>query len=162
MLKGRFVASLALIVCATVLQAGDGSGRRIRLGGISASGGYLSGGGWWPYSGYYGGYPFWGGGFNPLWSYPYLHPGIMSGFGYAPNMGEVKIAVPDPDAAVYLDDAYAGPARKLKSMWLEPGVYKLALKDSAGKSYERKIYVLTGKRLDIRADLRDTPKEAAK
>ena len=57
---------------------------------------------------------------------------------------------------VYVDDAYAGEVRKLKTMWLEPGVYKLEVRDGDRK-FARKIYVLSGKTLDLKA----TPTEVA-
>jgi hypothetical protein len=68
-------------------------------------------------------------------------------------MGEVKLTSSDQDASVYIDGAYAGPANKLKTLWLDPGAYNLELRDSSGQRFERRIYVLTGKTLQIRAQL---------
>jgi hypothetical protein len=134
----------------------DRPGRRVRLGGIMVNAGYYSGPGWYPYGyGYPGFYPGWGRSYiyDPFWYNPYIHPGLYSGFAYQPNMGEVKLKSPDKTASVYLDGAYAGPADKLKSLWLEPGVYNLEVRDTGGQRYERRIYVLTGKTLQIQAKL---------
>jgi hypothetical protein len=131
-----------------------GSRHRVRIGGISVGAGYSR----------WGGYPLWGapywGGYG-LWGYPYydpswpgfgVHPGFYNGFAYGPGMGEVKLKAPR-DSEVYVDGAYAGPANKLKSMWLEPGVYSVEVRDESGASYEKRIYVLSGKTLNLRAHL---------
>src|SRR5690349_7382273 len=57
---------------------------------------------WW-----YG--PGWWGSYGPYWGPPY----------YAvPNTGTVKIKTEDKNAAVYIDDGYAGRAAKLKKFAL--------------------------------------------
>jgi hypothetical protein len=148
--------SLALLTTATLAAADSGKSRpRVRLGGVIVNAGYSTGPAWYPYYGY-GGYPGWSrwAFYDPIFYSPYLHPGLYGGFGYGPNMGEVKLASVDKEASVYLDGGYAGPVSKLKSMWLEPGVYNLQVRDTAGQSFERKIYVLTGKTLQVRAELR--------
>ena len=68
-------------------------------------------------------------------------------------MGEIKLKAPK-DASVYLDGGFAGSAEKLKSMWLEPGIYQLQVSSPDGSEYRKKVYVLSGKTLDIRAELR--------
>ena len=137
------------------------SRRRIRLGGIMVSAGYSHFSGYpygygWPYR--YGGpwawaawpyaYPFY-----DAWGSSFFHPGFFNGFGYGPNLGEVKVNTPVKTAAVFIDGAFAGTADKLKTIWLEPGAYNLELRTDAG-SYEKRIYVLTGKRLTIEPDFR--------
>lgn len=150
MLK-RWVLATAIALITTIgVDAADREGRRVRLGSIGVGYSHFNGPAW-PYYSYYGpysAYPY------PFWLSPYIHPGLYSGFGYRPNLGEVKITAADRDASVYIDDAYAGIAGKLKNMWLEPGVYRIRVQDASGKSFERKVYVLTGKRLDIKAELR--------
>jgi hypothetical protein len=69
-------------------------------------------------------------------------------------MGEIKLNDAPKEAMVYLDGAYAGQVAKLKSMWLQPGVYQLEVRDDAGSAWERKIYVLSGKTLDLRPSMR--------
>jgi hypothetical protein len=133
------------------------SAPKVRIGGVSVNANYMSGPVWYPYYGYGGFYPFpyWGRYYmyDPFWYSPYIHPGLYSGFGYQPNLGEVKLNSSDKEAAVYIDDAYAGPADKLKSIWLEPGAYNLELRGATGEKFGRRIYVLTGKTLQIRAKL---------
>jgi hypothetical protein len=147
--------SLALLSAGAITADNDKPGRRVRLGGVVVNAGYSSGPGWYPYYGF-GGYPGWSrwSFYDPIFYSPYLHPGLYSGFGYGPSMGEVKLDGVDKNASVYLDDGYAGPVSKLKSMWLEPGVYKLEVRDTAGQRFERRIYVLTGKTLQVHAQLR--------
>jgi hypothetical protein len=69
-------------------------------------------------------------------------------------MGEVKLNDAPKEASVYLDGAFAGEVAKLKSMWLEPGVYQVEVRDDSGATWEKKIYVLSGKKLDLHPALR--------
>ncbi len=131
---------------------------RVRLGGIYVGAGYshMSGPGYYP--GYYGYRPWlWSGyawpyAYDPFFYGPYMYPGFLTGYGYHPNMGEIKLRSDDKDAWVYLDGALAGKAEKLKSMWLEPGSYQLEVR-SGDKKFGRKVYVLSGKTLKLVADL---------
>jgi hypothetical protein len=134
--------------------------RRVRIGGVMVSAGYASGPAWYPYYGY-GYYPGWGrwGLYDPFWYSPWIHPGLYTGFGYGPGMGEVKLTSSDREAAVYIDGAYAGPAHKLKSIWLEPGAYNLEVRNPDGQSFGRRIYVLSGKELRVEALLRASKEE---
>ena len=142
------IALLIAVAASALLGSDDKPGRRIRLGSVSVSGSYISGPGWYPYYGYYGRYLY-----DPFFYSPYVHPGLYTGFAYRADMGEVKLTASDQDASVYIDGAYAGPANKLKTLWLEPGAYNLELRDTSGQRFERRIYVLTGKTLQIRAQL---------
>jgi hypothetical protein len=153
----RFLAVAVLAGAAVTAQA---EGTRVRLGGVSVSGGYYSGPGWYG-PGYWS--PAWWGPamwrpWGPMWADPlwygaWAHPGYWNGFLQGPGMGEVKLSKPSEEAMVYLDGAYAGPAKKLKSMWLEPGVYSLEVRDD-GRTWQRKIYVLSGKTLALRPELK--------
>jgi hypothetical protein len=128
-------------------------GRRVRIGGIMVGASYFHGPAWYPRYPYYGwGYPYWGL-YDPFWYSPWVHPGLYSGFAQGPNMGQVKVKSASKEASVYLDGAYAGTLEKLKSMWLEPGAYNLEVRDYGGRSFKKRIYVLTGKTLELRADL---------
>jgi hypothetical protein len=153
-----FAAMLAMSLLPMAAAAADDDGkpgRRVRIGGVMVNAGYVSGRPWYPYYGY-GYYPAWGpwGLYDPFWYSPWIHPGLYTGFGYGPGMGEVKLTSSDREAAVYIDGAYAGPVHKLKSIWLEPGAYNLEVRDTDGHSYERRIYVLSGKALRVDAALR--------
>ena len=135
---------------------------RIRLGGISVGASYsrFSGPYWgWPYScGPYGYRPLFWNAYGPycapffdLYS-PFLyHSGYYSGFPRGPNMGEVRLHSDSKRAEVFLDEAYAGVAEDLKSIWLEPGAYNLEVRADRGATFSRRIYVLSGKTLKIEA-----------
>jgi hypothetical protein len=78
---------------------------------------------------------------------------MYRGFANGPNMGQIKLDAPR-DASVYLDGAFAGTANKLKTIPLEPGVYELEVKGATGGEYRKKLYILSGKTLNIRAEVR--------
>ena len=123
----------------------------VRLGGVFIGGGYSRYSGY-PSYGYYSG--FWGlrpGFFDPFLLWPFA-PGFATGFVYQPNMGEVKIQTSHKTAWVYLDGALAGRADHLRSMWLDPGVYKFEVREG-NRSYVQRIYVLTGKTLKLTPEL---------
>ena len=166
--------SLVLLVGSVVpgIAAERDGGRRIRLGGVSAGVSHVSGGRWYGPAGWYGpamwgpalygsmAYgpglwrpwgPVW---WDPFWWGGWMHPGYWSGFSQGPNMGEVKLQATPKDALVYVDGAFAGPATKLKNMWLEPGIYELEVRDDSGALWKKKVYVLSGKTLQLRPDLR--------
>jgi len=152
----RFFGIALLLGAACTAQA---EGRRVRLAGVSVSGGYWSGPAWGP--GYYGWGPGlygWGPGYmwgpawyNLMWYSGWAHPGYWTGFAQGPGMGEVKLSA-DRDAMVYVDGAYAGSAGKLKSIWLEPGKYDVEIRDDGGRTWSRKIYVLSGKTLALKGE----------
>jgi hypothetical protein len=107
-------------------------------------------------------YPFWGYGFypyafgyEPLFYEP-LYYSSFSGpfvpdFTYRPDKGEVRLEAKPSSASVYLDDAYAGTAGKLKHIWLDPGAYDLTVANADGSMFHQRIYVLSGKSLKIKA-----------
>jgi hypothetical protein len=160
----RFAVSFALLLAGTALAADDpvkdtpdkdntaSSRPRVRLGGISIGAGYSHfsgpGFGYYPYYGY-GPYGYL---YDPFLYGMYLHPGYVSGFGYGPGMGEVKLKSDDKSAWVFLDGALAGKADRLKTIYLEPGAYNLEVR-SGDKRFGQKIYVLSGKTLRLTAGL---------
>jgi len=129
------------------------TGPHIRFGGLIIGAGYSRFTGGYPYEygpGYLGYSPYYR--YDPfLWS-NFYHPGYFGGFGYGPNMGDVKIRVADKTALVFLDGALAGRLDQLKDMWLEPGAYNLEVRDSS-RRFTRKIYVLSGKTLKVTPDM---------
>jgi PEGA domain len=146
--------TLGTLILQAAFAGDDDSRRRVRLGGISAGASYMTGPAWYgPWSYGPGFYRPWWGLYDPFWSSPYLHSGLYRGFAAGPGMGQIKLNAPK-EASVYLDGAFAGSAQKLKSIWLEPGVYELEVSNAAGHQYRKKVYVLSGKTLDIRAELR--------
>lgn len=166
---GRLPTAILLLAGLTVFPSYS-QGRRVRLGGVSVSAGYVRGPMWWGPAmwGPVGYGPWFGPGlwrpwgpawFDPFWYGGWAHPGFWTGFAQAPGMGEVKLDSQDRDAMVYLDGAYAGPVRKLRSMWLEPGKYKLEVRDEDGNSFEKAIYVLSGKTMNLKPELLKAGKE---
>jgi len=132
---------------------------RIRLGGISLTGGYsrFSGPAYWgtPFYGYYGS-QFW----TPFWPSHSPYGGLaFSGFYPAynfqrgPNMGEIKLQAEPVTASVFINDAYAGRVQDLRSISLEPGVYNLRIETEGRPGFARRVYVLSGKTLKVEANL---------
>lgn len=141
------------------------SDRPVRLAGITVGVGYTHTTGpaaWGPW-----GRPWGWGGWGPAWSFydPFWWgPRGVPAFWTTPlagrNLGEVRLETQVKTASVFLDGAYAGTVKDLKSMWLEPGVYQLALRDSGGRGFEKKIYVITGKTLRMRPEFIADKEEA--
>ncbi len=152
-------AAAVLGIAADKADKSDEPGRktRVRLGGISVGFGYARYGGPFGYPWYPGGYyPYnrwWGSYYSPFWDLyaPLYYPGFFPGYlrENGPEVGEVRLTAPE-NAEVFLNGGYAGVAKDLKTMWLEPGAYDLEVRTSAG-AYTRRIYVLSGKKLKIDA-----------
>ena len=103
--------------------------------------------GFYPY--YFGYEPFF---FDPFYS-SYFYEPYSTGFAYGPDKGEVRLEAKPSSASVYLNDAYAGTAGKLKHMWLAPGAYDLTVAAPDGSEFHQRIYVLSGKALKIHAKI---------
>ena len=106
--------------------------------------------------------PFWGYGFypgifgyEPLFYEPFYYSSFygpsLPDLAYHPDKGEVRLEAKPSSASVYLDDAYAGTAGKLKHIWLAPGAYDLTVARADGSMFQQRIYVLSGKSLKIKA-----------
>ncbi len=134
-------------------EAKTGRRTHVKLGEVTVGIGYSHSSGyplyypayWWPYYDWYS--PFWPYG----WYSPIVHPGYWNGFRRGPNLGELQLRTQSKTATVLLDGAYAGLAKDLKSMWLEPGAYDLEVRQDSGTVLQKRIYVLTGKTLRIEA-----------
>ncbi|HEX7284558.1 MAG TPA: PEGA domain-containing protein [Candidatus Angelobacter sp.] len=135
---------------------------RWHLGTITVGAAYTHFSGPWFYS------PFWTYGFYPV---PFYHYGAY-GLGYAPGFwypshyfdfnagkGNVKLSANVKNAQVQLNGAYAGVMKDLKSIWLEPGAYDLELSAPDHTTFQKRIYVLSGKTLKIQADLQPLMEE---
>lgn len=142
----------------------SGHGPRVRLGGIAVSGSYTHYSGFYPYPFAYDPfyYPFsavsmsmfW----HPFWGYyPPFYPDGYFGPGNA--KGELKLTGAPKDASVYVNGAYAGTVAHLKSFWLEPGAYDLAVTTADGRRFQQRVYMLTGKTLKLEAKPMEKPKE---
>jgi len=132
---------------------------RLRLGGLAVGAGYsYFSGPVFPYGyayGPYGFYPYSGVFSSIFWEpfgggFPFYPAGY---FQRGDGKGEVRLTADPKDASVYLNGGYAGTADHLKSVWLEPGAYDLSVSASDRRTYEQRIYVLSGKSLKITAKL---------
>lgn len=105
-----------------------------------------------PLSSYYGYGPFWG---NPFWGPSFLGYRAYP-FDLAPHSGEgqVKLQVDPGTAELMINNAYAGTVASLKgSIWLRPGAYDLWFKAPGRHDFRQRIYVLSGKKLEVTARL---------
>lgn len=149
-MKPRFFVVLALL---PILAAPALAIPHVHLRGITIGGGYSH------FSGPYGYYPY----YSP-YSYPGLYPGwvgfydpFWGPFGPAlaydvrsADKGEVHLKDAAPQAEIYIDGAYAGLAKDLRTLWLAPGAYNLEARTANREPVQKKIYVLTGKTLSVR------------
>ncbi len=88
--------------------------------------------------GYYG-----GGWYSPYWGpYPY--------YGMVPNVGTVKLDTDRKDAQVFVNGAYAGTVKEMKTMMLHPGSYTIGIRATGLPPFETKVFVTAGKTLKIR------------
>lgn len=130
MLRKMLLVSAALVM-ALPASAGVRYGR----------GGFGYGGGWGP----------WGFGYDPYFygGYPMVtHP----------NAGQVKLDTKVKDAEVYVNGSYAGTTGEMKSMWLRQGSYKLEVRAAGREAFAQQIFVVNGKTMKVRPDLRLEPK----
>ncbi len=131
----------------------SGHNWHLRLGTIGVGAGYASGPFYpYPYYRYAGYYPgaFWDPFWDPLWN-PYYADAPLN-LAYAHGKGEVKLSGAPKDAKIYVDAAYAGAGKDLKSIWLDPGAYDLSVVSAGHETFKQRIYVLTGKTLKIAAN----------
>ncbi len=92
--------------------------------------------GWYGWYGpYYGMYPY-----GPYFATPYA--------------GEVKLDTNVKDAEVLIDGVYAGTVGQLKTMTMRPGAYKIEIRAPGRTPFEQRIYVVAGKTVKLRPDLR--------
>jgi PEGA domain len=88
--------------------------------------------GW--YGSYYGPYPYG----------PYL----------VANVGQVRLETHVKEADAFIDGSYAGTLRDLKTMMMRPGDYDISVRAPGRETFEQKIYVIAGKTLKLRPELR--------
>jgi hypothetical protein len=114
----------------------------IKFGGAVVGASYSSG----PFFGPYG-----YGCFDPFWCGPYGYPWAPMFYTSAPGrpMGEVRLGVSDNKAEVYIDGAFAGLAKDLKHIWLDPGAYDFEVRPDGKQPVQRRAYVLTNKTVKL-------------
>jgi hypothetical protein len=114
----------------------------VRFGGVGVGFGYTHFSG--PYCCYdpytydaiaYGGY--YGGWYAP-WSY---QP--------SPDKGTVKLKNVENTAEIYINQAYAGVAKDLKNIYLDPGAYDLEVRAAGKEPSQKRVYVLSGKTVKL-------------
>ena len=135
--------------------------RRVSLGGISIGAGYSRYGYHSP-GFYHPSSPYYHGGYYSSYYHPidaWAHPGYYLGFDRSDSTGRIKLKTTHAEASVFLDGAFAGVAKDLKEIWLEPGVYRLKVAADLYEPFELRVYVLTGKTVKIEANLKEKEKE---
>lgn len=114
--------------------------------------------GYFPYYSYWGRYPFHH--LTGAWAYPdFYHPAYFAGYGRTARGGRIKLKTKYKEASVYLDGAFAGLAKDLKDIWLEPGVYQLKVEPDRLAPFEIRVYVLTGKTVRIEPQFQERSQE---
>ena len=108
--------------------------------------------GGWAYAGWYGMPWYWtpwtfGIGWDPFWYSGYWGP--WTGYYYGSDSGEIKLKTDHKTAEVYIDGAYAGQVKDLKTIHLRPGAYELEIRSDDGGIFQDRVYVLAGKTLKI-------------
>jgi hypothetical protein len=93
----------------------------------------------------------WGYGYEPYYfgAYPVISH---------PNAGQVKLDTKVKGAEVFVNGAFAGTAGDLKSLWLRQGAYNLEVRSPGCATYAQRIYVVNGKTMHVRPELRVEPK----
>lgn len=150
-MKARFFV-LALLIAIFALPAV--AMPHVHLGGIQVGVGYSHfSGPYYPY-GYWGPYPP---GFYPGWGYggigwydPFWYGSPMAYTIRGADKGEVHLKDAAPQAEVYIDGAYAGVVKDLRTLWLAPGAYNVEVRTASQAPVQKRIYVLTGKSLNVR------------
>ncbi|MEP7354381.1 MAG: PEGA domain-containing protein [Acidobacteriota bacterium] len=96
---------------------------------------------------------FLGGGFRtgvvigPGWGYPYGGYGAVYG---GQRTGQLKFDTPNKDAQVFINGAYAGTVRELKTTHLRPGTYDIQVQRPGAPNFAQRIYIVAGKTLHVR------------
>lgn len=133
----------ALLICMALLVMTPALEAQWRRGGFGY-GPRMAYRGWYGGMGFYPWFPTMG------WGGPMI--GIGSGFGS--NEGKLKVETPIKDAEVLIDGAFAGTVGELKTVRLKPGAYNIAVRAPGRTRYEERVYVVAGKTLKIRPELR--------
>ena len=138
------VLAASLVTLTLAAQAGT----RMHLGSVSVGAGYAhySGSYWvdpyW-YAPYWGPYAF----YSP-WFVPFYPPAYYTS-PHEETMGQVRLSTGQKDAAIYIDGAYAGLAKDLRTIWLTPHAYDFELRPSGGTPIHERVYVLSGKTVKV-------------
>lgn len=162
--SGRDKDSQATIVDRQPATVKPESHTRLRFGGFSAGGHYSASRYGYPF-GYPFGYPYYypfsyaaSVGWSPYWwgYYPSMYPAAYW-MDSSANSGKVKIETVREDGELLIDGAYAGVLKDLKTLSLAPGAYNLEIRVPDMEPYQKRIYVLTGKTVNIAPQFKPLP-----
>src|SRR5882672_9327228 len=63
------------------------------------------------------------------------------------NTGELKVDTNAKDASVYINGAYVGTVREMKTIWLRSGSYDIEVRSSNGGVFDQKVFVPINKKV---------------
>jgi hypothetical protein len=67
----------------------------------------------------------------------------------SPNAGQLKVDTNAKDASVYINGAYAGTVRKMKTISLRSGNYDIEVRNTNGGVFDQKVFVPIDKKVVI-------------
>lgn len=115
----------------------------VRLGGVGIGFGYTHFSG--PYCCYYpyifDAFYYGAGYYGPWYPLSFYQPG--------PTKGLVRLKNVENTAEIYIDQAYAGVAKDLKNIYLDPGAYDLEVRSPGKVPVQKRVYVLSGKTVKL-------------
>jgi hypothetical protein len=137
MLLGKKLSLLAFVILLTLPCAAG-----VQLGGVIVGVGYSH------FSGPYCCYdPFYYDSFAGYYGAPWYSPIWFTQSG--PNKGTVKLDKVEKTAEIYIDQAFAGVAKDLKTIYLDPGAYDLEVRAAGKDPVQKRVYVLSGKTVKL-------------
>ena len=95
-----------------------------------------------------------GPGFGPYGWYGSYYGPYPYGSYLVANVGQVKLDTHVKEADVFIDGSYAGTIRDLKTMMMRAGSYDISVRAPGRDIFEQKVYVVAGKTLKLRPELR--------
>ena len=135
------LAALFIVIAIALIPLSANAG--IKFGGVLVGVSYSSG----PYYGY----PY----YDPFWYGPFGYPFGPTFYTSAPArpMGEIKLAPSvEKQSEIYINGAFAGLAKDLKHIWLDPGAYDFEMRAQNQEPVQKRVYVLTNKMLKLDFD----------
>src|SRR6185295_19148727 len=65
------------------------------------------------------------------------------------NSGELKVDTNAKDASVYINGAFAGTVRHMKTIWLRSGTYNVEVRNTNGGMFDQKVFIPIDKKVVI-------------
>jgi hypothetical protein len=91
--------------------------------------------------GFYAPGPYWGSYWGPAYAYP------------SANLGEVKIETKSKTDEVFVNGAFAGVTKDMKSFHLRPGAYNIEVRHDGSPALQEKVFVAAGKTIHLQPAL---------